>query len=52
MITKTDKKSSRRSILANNFWLLKQVWKYTPGYMIWMIVEGVVWGINHSINII
>lgn len=46
------KKSSNRSISVNNFWLLKQIWKYTPGYCIWMMIEGIVWGINHSINII
>ncbi len=41
-----------RRVLVNNFWLLKRIWKYTPGYVIWMVVEGVAWGVNHSINIV
>jgi len=40
------------SIVQNNLWLLRKIWKYTPSYVIWMIVEGVVWGINNSIGII
>lgn len=45
-------KQSNRSVLKNNFWLLKQIWNYTPGYVFWMIMEGVIWGINHSVGIL
>ncbi len=41
-----------RSIVKNNLWMLKQVWKHTPMYIIGMIFEGIVWGINNSIGII
>ncbi len=47
-----NKKLHRRSVMKNNFWLLRRIWKYTPGYMIWMIIEGVVWGVRHSIDIL
>ena len=46
------KRNSRESIIKNNFWLLNKVWKYTPGYVIGMAAEGIVWGIHHSISII
>ena len=46
------RKEGRRNVMKNNFWMLKQVWKYTPGYVVWMVVEGVVWGMNHSVGII
>lgn len=52
MKDKQQKNFSRRGILKNNFWLLKQIWKYTPGYVICMITEGIIWGIHHSIGII
>ena len=47
-----DNNTSRRSVIKNNFWMLGKVWKYTPGYIIFAIIEGVVWGIHHSIGII
>ena len=46
------KKLPRRSIFRFNLWLFSRVWKYTPGYVLMMIAEGVVWGINNSVNII
>ena len=45
-------KSSRRRVMRNNFWLLKLIWKYTPGYIVWMLFEGIIWGVHHSIGII
>ena len=49
---KTDSKKTNVRNIRNNIWLLKKVWQYTPGYVIWMVMEGVIWGINHSISII
>lgn len=49
---KTDSKKTNARNTRNNIWLLKKVWQYTPGYVIWMVMEGVIWGINHSISII
>ena len=47
-----SKKLHRRGVMKNNFWLLRRIWKYTPGYMVWMIIEGVVWGMRHSIDVL
>lgn len=33
------------SIIRNNFFILGKVAKFTPGYFVWMIVEGVTMGI-------
>ena len=44
------KKLSRRSVIKYNFWLFKKVWKYTPSYIIGMVIEGVLWGINNAID--
>lgn len=46
------KKLSPRSVIKNNLWMLKKIAKYTPVYIFWMIAEGVIWGIHHSIQII
>lgn len=40
------------SIWKNNLWLLKKIWEYTPGFVVWMFVEGIIWGINHAVSII
>ncbi len=45
-----NKKLSRRSVIKYNWWLFKLVWKYTPGYVIGMVAEGVLWGINNAIG--
>ena len=45
-------KNELRSVVKNNLWMLRKVWKHTPMYIIWMIAEGVLWGINNSIDII
>ncbi|WP_455617086.1 ABC transporter ATP-binding protein [Eisenbergiella sp.] len=46
------REEGRRNVMKNNFWMLRQIWKYTPGYVVWMVIEGIVWGINHSVGII
>lgn len=38
--------------MKNNLWLLRRIWKYVPGYVVWMATEGVIWGINHSVSIL
>ncbi len=45
-------KVAQRKVMRNNFWLLKRIWRYTPGYVVWMVVEGIVWGFYHAIEII
>lgn len=51
MSEKKNRKSPK-NVLKNNLWMMGFVWKYTPGYVIWMILEGIIWGINNSIVII
>lgn len=48
----TVNKNDRRHVMKNNFWMLRQVWKYTPGYLFGMVSEGVAWGMHHAIGII
>lgn len=36
------------SILKNNLFILGKVAKFTPDYFIWMVVEGLVWGMINS----
>ena len=50
-MNKQEKTKYSRS-LQNNFWLIKRIWQYTPGYVIWMIIQGILWGIHHSIGVI
>ena len=47
-----DKKVSRRSVIKNNFWMLGKIFKYTPVYVILMVFEGIVFGINSAIEVI
>lgn len=41
-----------KGIVKNNFWLLNKIWKYAPEYIIGTVIEGVIWGINHTITIL
>ena len=43
------KQKQQTNTLKNMMWMFKVVWRHTPGYIFWMIFEGVVWGFNHSI---
>ena len=37
-------------VFKNNFFMLKKIAKYTPGYFMWMIIEGVIWGFINSVS--
>lgn len=39
-------------VFRNIFKLARMVWNFTPGYMVWMVMEGLIWGCNHAIGII
>ena len=41
-------KPNRAKAAANIWFMLRQVARYTPGYMALMVVEGVVWGAIHA----
>ena len=45
-------RTSPKNVLKNNLWMIGFVWKYTPGYVIWIVLEGILWGINNSVGII
>lgn len=49
---KKNPKTSKLPVLKNIAWLFRMIWKYTPGYVIWMLAEGIIWGIHHAIGII
>ncbi len=44
------KKQKICTIFKNNLFMLKKIAKYTPGYLVWMIVEGIVWGFINSVS--
>lgn len=44
-------KTGRKGVMKNNLWMLGKIWKYTPVYIVLMIVEGVAWGINGAVGI-
>lgn len=48
MSDNTKKRQKISSIFKNNLFMLGKIAKYTPGYFVWMIIEGIVWGIIHS----
>lgn len=43
-------KQSFSHVLKNNAYMLGRVWHYVPKYIIWMVIEGLVWGIINSIG--
>lgn len=43
-----DKPDTFRNILK----LTRMIWRFTPGYLAWMVMEGLIWGCNHAISII
>ncbi len=45
-------KLSSRSVIKNNFWMLGRIFRYTPGYVILMVIEGIVFGINSAIEVV
>ena len=49
--SETPRQNVRR-VISNNVYLVRKVWKYTPGYVVSMIIEGVMWGLNSSMNVI
>ncbi len=44
-------KSTLARTWYNNGWLLRQIWKYHPVYLLMMILEGVLSGVNCAIGI-
>lgn len=44
--------SKKRNVLRNNLWMFRKIWHYTPAYVIGMILEGVIWGIHHTVSVV
>ncbi len=49
---KSAPKISRKTAFLNNFWMYGRIWKYTPSYIIAVMLEGVVRGINGAVEIL
>jgi len=49
---KKRKANKKTGVIANNFRMLGKIWHYTPAYVIWMVIEGIVWGAYHAIGLI
>ena len=49
---KSAEKSRKIPLWKNTRRLFAMVWKYTPSYVICMVLEGVLWGIANSLGII
>ena len=45
-------KYSHNSLLKNNMWLLKKIWQYTPGYVLGVIAEGIIWGSYNCVTVL
>lgn len=47
----TAKKRQKLSrIVGNNLFVLGKIFRFTPDYIIWMVIEGVVWGLINSVQ--
>ena len=46
------KKLKKSSALKNNLYILGKIWKYTPIYLIWSVLSGVIWGANTCVGIL
>ncbi len=47
-----SKSLNKASALKNNLFILKRIWRYTPNYLIWSLVSGVIWGVNSCVAIL
>lgn len=42
------KRQKLSTIINNNLFVLRKVAKFTPGYFVWMVAEGFVWGMINA----
>jgi len=49
---KNAPKLSRKSAVKNVFWMYGRIWKYTPSYLIMVILEGIIRGVNGAVEIL
>jgi ATP-binding cassette subfamily B protein len=45
-----NNKAGLKKILKNNLFMLKYISKYTPDFLVWVVVEGIIWGLIHSVT--
>ncbi len=46
--TKKKREKPAHGSLSNDLFLLRLTWKYIPGYVIWEMIYGVIWGFQRS----
>ncbi len=49
---KNAPKISRKTAFSNNLWMYRRIFRYTPGYIIMVLFEGIIRGLNGSIEIL
>lgn len=47
-----DKKLKSSVVLKNNFWMLKKLWKYTPSYVVFTVIQGIERGVGGFIGML
>ena len=47
-----DKKLKSGVVLKNNFWMLKKLWKYTPSYVVFTVIQGIERGVGGFIGML
>ena len=47
-----NQKVSRRSVIKNNFWMIGLIFRSTPMYVVLMVVEGLMFGVNNAIEVL
>ncbi len=46
-----EKKLKSKVVIKNNLWMIKEIWKYTPTYIIFSILNGIINGLNSFVGI-
>ena len=49
---KNAPKLSRKSAVKNIFWMYGRLWKYSPGFLIMVVLEGIFRGINGAVELL
>ncbi|MDF2685639.1 MAG: transporter related [Clostridia bacterium] len=44
------KSTGIKKLLKNNLFMLKYIVKYTPDFLFWVVIEGIIWGFIHSVT--
>ncbi len=47
-----DRKLKANIVFKNNFWMLKEIWKHTPSYVVLSVLSGIINGVNSFISLL